>query len=270
MTKALLIGLAIAVTPAHAFPPAPHHEVYGIVRDEHGNPLTGGATVTFSGTEGDILTGLIDPSLAAGVNYSMKVPMDAGTRAQLYLSTALQPAMPFTARVRIGSTSYVPIEVQGGSLAIGEPGGRTRLDLTLGIDSDGDGLPDAWENDVMAAIDGLTDVTRDGDADGDGVSNYAEYLAGTYAFDQRAVFRLEIVEVGGGFARLRFLAVKGRSYTLLSGGVDATEFVPVEFSLTGDEEAELQTGFYAEKIGYQDLYVPAELVANQLFRLRVD
>lgn len=51
-----------------------------------------------------------------------------------------------------------------------------RVDLEVGIaavDSDGDGLPDWWEKKYGG------DLTSGGDADGDGVSNLREYLAGT-------------------------------------------------------------------------------------------
>ena len=266
------ITLAIALvlcTMASAFPPAPHHEIYGTVRDDKGNPLSE-AKVRIIGSQGTLLSGPVDQSIAPGVNYSMKIPMDAGTQSQLYQSTALRPSMPYTAEVIMNGVSYLPIEVSGGGLAIGEPGKRTRLDLTLGVDSDGDGLPDAWENDLIAALSGvnnLSDVTKDGDSDGDGVSNFIEYLAGTYAFDRRAVFRLDIVEVKDGMARMRFLAVKGRSYTLKSS-TDLKTFVEEPFSLEADS-AETQTAHLAQQIRYQDIYVPADQIANQTFRLHV-
>jgi hypothetical protein len=198
------------------------------------------------------------------------MPMDAGTQSQLYQTTALRPSMPFTAEVIMNGVSYLPIEVSGGGLTIGEPGGKTRLDLTLGIDSDGDGLPDAWENDLIAALSNvntLADVTKDGDSDGDGVSNFIEYLAGTYAFDRRAVFRLDIVEVKDGQARMRFLAVKGRSYTLKSS-TDLKTFINEPFSLNADGGDERGT-YLAQQIRYQDIYVPADQIANQTFRLHV-
>ena len=49
----------------------------------------------------------------------------------------------------INGRSFLPIELRGVSLNLGEPGGITRLDLTLGEDIDGDGLPDAWEKALM-------------------------------------------------------------------------------------------------------------------------
>lgn len=256
----------------HAFPPAPHHEVYGMIRNEHGDPLSSGASVTLSGSSGAILSGVVDPFIEPGANYSLKVPMDAGTLAQLYRSTAMRPAMPFTVTVTLAGTDYAPIEVQGGMLQMGEPGGRTRLDLTLGVDSDGDGLPDAWEREVIAGVrglDGLVDVTRDGDSDGDGVSNYAEYLAGTYAFDGRAAFRFEVIEVRDGLAHLRFLAVKGRTYRVLAG-ITGEDFSPVGFSLRGDGTQPVP--FHrANSIRFQDIYVPAQAPGgNLLFRLHVE
>ncbi len=58
--------------------------------------------------------------------------------------------------------------------------------LSNGNDQDQDGLPDGWEQQVIDAslatngpIRTLRDVTPNGDFDGDGLSNYAEYVAGT-------------------------------------------------------------------------------------------
>jgi len=265
----ILIASIIATSQIHAFPPAPHHEVYGTVRDEQGNPVTGNGTVTFSGTEGTILTGLIDLSIEPGVNYSMKVPMDAGTLGQLYQSSALLPTAPFSATVTINGVNHVPIEVQGGTLAIGESGKKTRLDLTLGVDSDGDGLPDSWEQRIIASMDGidsLDQVTRDGDLDGDGVSNYTEYLVGTYAFDKSVNFNLEIIEVTEGLAQFRFLAVKGRTYQLHTS-TNGKDFTPLEFALTKTAEAE--GNHPAQNTRYQNIFIPAELVGSRLFRLHV-
>lgn len=271
MKPVIILTLAMFGTGTlDAFPPAPFHEVYGLVRDERGSPLSGNASVTLSGDSGKILSGLIDPLLAPGVNYSLKVPMDAGTLSQLYQSTAMRPSMPFTASVSIAGVNYVPIEVQGGALAIGDPGGRTRLDLTLGIDSDGDGLPDSWEQEIIDrvdGIDGLAEVTRDGDADGDGVSNYIEYLAGTYAFDRRARFELEIVEVRDGLAHTRFLAVKGHSYTIACS-TDLKEFTPTEFSLHPDGHDPISV-YRAQQIRFQDVFIPAANIDAKQFRLHV-
>ncbi|MFC1498977.1 C25 family cysteine peptidase [Verrucomicrobiota bacterium] len=54
-------------------------------------------------------------------------------------------------------------------------------------DSDGDGMPDSWEDAY-----GLNSSSNDaaGDADGDGMSNLAEYYAGTAPDDTNSIFRI--------------------------------------------------------------------------------
>lgn len=75
------------------------------------------------------------------------------------------------------------------------PADRGRLeqiDLSLGssqADSDGDGLPDAWEQQFFG---GLSANPND-DFDKDGVSNLREFRAGTHPKDPRSLF--EVVEI---------------------------------------------------------------------------
>ena len=45
-------------------------------------------------------------------------------------------------------------------------------------DADGDGIPDDWE--TQYGLDPGSSADRNLDSDGDGQSNYAEYLAGTW------------------------------------------------------------------------------------------
>ena len=52
----------------------------------------------------------------------------------------------FRLKVKIGSVTYLPIEMKL-SKALGQAAQSTRLDLTLGEDSDNDGLPEAPERD---------------------------------------------------------------------------------------------------------------------------
>lgn len=214
----------------HAFPPAPHHLLYGLVRDERGNPLTGEATIILETSEGVQLKARLVPGLEPGVNYELKAPMDAGVARDLYKATALSPAAAFTLKVRIGNTDYLPIQMLGNIALLGGPAQRTRIDLTLGEDSDGDGLPDAWERAINSDI---SKVGPDDDSDGDGLSNLAEYIAGTYAFDPENGFALSIVGMNEGRPQLEFTAIRGRSYTIL-GSSDLKTWSIVTFRVPAD------------------------------------
>lgn len=226
-----LIALAVPVG-LDAYPPAPHHTIYGMVRDQWGTPLNIIGSEVFLETEGsDALRTTMTPGVLPGVNYQLEVPMDSGTSPDLYTPTAMQPLLPFRLKVRIGGVTYLPIEMSGSFAQIGEPGGSTRIDLTLGEDSDGDGLPDAWEQELINALGGgLTqeDVLPGDDADGDGLSNLDEYRAGTYAFDPEDGFMLSLVANAPGVASLEFLAIQGRNYTI-EASINLEEWTPVSF-----------------------------------------
>jgi hypothetical protein len=222
---------------ARAYPPAPHHTIYGLVRDELGQPLAKtNAVVVFETSSGVQVTGALIPNLRPGVNYQIIVPMDSGLTSDAYKPTALRPFVPFRVRVRIGSLNYLPIEMTGNFSSLGNPGEKTRVDLTLGEDTDGDGIPDAWERMVIAVAGGgltLADINPNGDLDGDGVSNYAEYIAGTYAFDPADGFILKIAGLNNGAALLDFLAIRGRSYTLF-GSTDVKTWIPLSFRIPAE------------------------------------
>ena len=226
--------LAAPLAPIlRAFPPAPHHLVHGTVRDELGHPLSPhSAEVILETSSGRKIVTRISKGLEPGVNYEIGVPMDAGITADLYKPTALRPAIPFKIRVRIGQTSYLPIEMTGDFAHLGEPGQRTRLNLTLGEDADGDGIPDAWERLAQGAGGSLADFRPGDDLDGDGLSNLDEYLAGTYALDPADGFTLKILPNPADQTVLEFTAIRGRTYTVL-GSADLQNWSPVAFRLRG-------------------------------------
>ncbi len=79
-------------------------------------------------------------------------------------------------------------------------------------DSDGDGLPDTWEN--QFGLDPRNPADALGDLDGDGLSNRDEFLAGTRPNDPGSGLWLTATLTPNG-VRLRIPAVAGRTYTLL-------------------------------------------------------
>lgn len=246
---ALAAGV-VSTVAALAFPPAPHHEVYGLVRDELGNPLTSAeARILLEVGSDTVATTTVATGAQPGVNYRLAIPLDSGVTADLYKPTALRPTVPFRLRVKIGNTVYLPIEMTGVEKLVTRPGESSRVDLTLGVDSDGDGLPDAWERALIAGTGGkrtLADILPGNDDDGDGLSNLQEYLAGTYAFDPDDSFALTIRATEQGRSYLDFTAIRGRSYSI-QGSVDLQSWSPVTFKNLAEGSSAVPGTIYTSK-----------------------
>jgi len=80
------------------------------------------------------------------------------------------------------------------------------------VDSDGDGLPDAWESEFLGSL----DQTGAEDADSDGAPNASEYQAGTHPGQAGSVFRVEAVAAVTGKVTLRWRTSVGISYRVES------------------------------------------------------
>ena len=261
---AIVILVGLGVTSSLAFPPAPHHLIYGMVRGEMGDPLTvTNAEVILVTSAGVQIKTTIIPNLAPGVNYRLTVPLDSGLTADPYKPTALRPTVPFRLSVKIGTTTYLPIEMAGNYKNLGQPAKETRLDLTLGEDSDGDGLPDAWERAIIAILGGnltLADIGPGDDSDHDGMSNLNEYLAGTYAFDPADGYKLAIIGVSSGRPILEFTAIRGRTYSV-QGSTDLQNWAPVPFRVPAEgPEASSRQAYQATDV--RVLRIEAEPGAN--------
>lgn len=218
-----LFVLAALAPVAAAFPPAPYYTIYGMVRDENGNSLrVNGSRVVFYKDGVEFLSETIKDGEILDQNYQIRLRMDMlrnGT--QSYNALANSTGTPFTLGIVLHDVVYYPIEISS-TLQVGKPGERLRLDLTLGVDSDEDGIPDAWEESQLHAAGirpgengwDLSLITRDGDFDGDGISNWDEYIAGTYATDSSDYFKVEISAKFPESARLSFYSIYGKTYSL--------------------------------------------------------
>lgn len=212
------------VASVEAFPPAPYYTLYGIVRDQVGQTLTAQGAVLELLRGGDaVMRTPVESGVWLEQNYAMRIRIDAdlgGTR--LYDEAALAAGEVYSLRVEINGEYFYPIEVAG-TLRAGSGGERVRLDLNLGADSDGDGLPDTWEawqlyqagyNPDSTGAWPLAMIDRTGDFDGDGRSNYLEYLAGTFAGDAAERFELRINERNASQVALEFYGITGKVYTV--------------------------------------------------------
>lgn len=95
-------------------------------------------------------------------------------------------------------------------------------------DRDGDGLPDWWEREHF-----LSEIAAETapDADGDGHSNYAEYVTGCDPNDPASAFNARMA-VGGAVdtITLRWPSVDGRTYTIETS-TDCATWTPLETGL---------------------------------------
>lgn len=270
----VLLLLTSHLLTLEAYPPAPHHVLVGMVRDERGNPLPSqSAEVIFQTSSGTIIETEVRLGVREGANYRMEIPMDSGLTDRLYQPTALRPTAPFTMWVKLGTRIYHPIEMSGDLASLGKAGKTTWLNLTLGEDTDGDGLPDAWERhlinrDPTDGIRSLADVKPGDDFDKDGLSNRNEYLTGNYAYDDQNGFELTIAEVVEGRPQFEFLSVRGRTYSVL-GSANLQSWRQLEFRFVGEAEP-LRQAYLADGIETRRFEIePADGFAPRFFRLKV-
>jgi len=278
-TLLLLTTFLVCTSPLSAFPPAPHYTLYGMVRDQVGQSITAqGATLILLKDGQEISRTSIDSTRRLDQNYELTISLDhsrSGTLA--YKTGVLTPQSQFSLVVQMDGALFYPIEVNG-TLTAGKGGERVRLDLNLGEDLDGDGLPDIWEQWQLYLAGYYPDengnwpinlITKNGDFDGDGFSNWMEYLAGTYATDATETFALVIKEKKPAFTRLEFYGITGKTYTIESSS-DLRTWTRVSFSVGANTSArdELHA---AQDVGIVPAFVSPNPSAsgNEFYRLTV-
>lgn len=230
--------LALPFCPnGYAFPPAPYHLVYGNIRDRYGSPLSAsGVQVVLQTPSGIMIAGQIIPGFMPGVNYEIKVPMDAGQTPGPYQPNALFAGTTFKLTVVVSGVTNIPIEMNGSSVSLSEPGKSTRVDLTLGTDSNNDGLPDAWELAFLATLHlniPLNSLNANLDLAHDGKTLRSEFLLGSYPFDPTRLCKISLLGFLNGCPMFSFPTVTGRYYSIQASG-NSVDWVIVPFHLPGD------------------------------------
>lgn len=261
--------------PAAAFPPAPHYTLYGMVRDQVGQTvLAGGAEVIL--LKGGVEVGRtpITAGLQLEQNYELRLRIDQNrSGTTFYTDKAVAAQGLFSLVVAMNGSLFYPIEVAG-TLTAGKGGERVKLDLNLGEDRDGDGLPDVWEQWQLyqAGLDpdengnwDLRLLDKNGDFDRDGQSNLLEYIAGTFAGDATQIFGLTIKEKLANTVRLEFFGITGKAYTIESSA-DTKTWTRVSFAT--EVAGPSAQAYRAPEVGLVSAFT-ASSGPNEFYRLTV-
>jgi hypothetical protein len=270
-----LIALLVITNVATAFPPAPYYTIYGVVRDQVGQ------TVTAEGAVVILLKGGVEigrtpiTSNRLDQSYELNVRIDQNrSGTTLYTDKAVAAGGLFSLVISMNGALFYPIEVSG-NLTAGKGSERVKLDLTLGEDKDKDGLPDAWEAwqlyqagyypDENGEWD-LTLIDKDGDFDGDGQSNWLEYIAGTFAGDATETFSLAIKEKLPQSVRLEFYGITGKVYTIESS-FDMKTWTRVPFAVGAPGAG--NNAHQATDVGMVSAFIAPRSVTSEFYRLSV-
>jgi len=218
---AALAACWLAGPPGSAGIPRPSFILYGQAADEYGWPYTAEAVVTLWINERSFETYAVSGMVTPGVNFVFRVALDGGG-----VGLPIDPMAAHT-----GDTFRITVSAFGEEKTlvptmpfpkVGQPGEIIRINLTAGVDSNANGLPDEWEQWIVdhannPVIKTIADVEPGDDADGDGVSNLQEYLAGTDPANAYDCFLIDQWEkCANGRLRLEFLTVPGKTYALLA------------------------------------------------------
>ena len=169
---ALHVAASAALLPARAEIPEPDNVIYGVI-------TLGVTPVTAANTNVVVearktATGTVVASYRMGENpaygnrYLIEIPLEAFF------------PLTDTNSSRVGAVVYLSVRDNSGvrdsrTLSIAQRGQVVRLDFTE-LDTDGDGLPDRWEQQYFGSATGANPTA---DSDGDGRSNLQEFLDGT-------------------------------------------------------------------------------------------
>jgi len=208
--RTLLLALLLAAGAASAGTMRPSVIVYGEVRDAFGIRLNSGEYVSAClGTNEVARTavGVYPDGSNYRINLDVFDPATAGPGQ-------VQPGDAVQIRVNIGGAFRPTIGTN--TFAAPGNGAPVKISLLVGADSDGDGLPDAWELMVIANSGGkVTNLNQVGpgrDLDGDGMNDDQEFWYGSFAFLAGDELRAADLDLVGGRLAFKFLTVLDTPY----------------------------------------------------------
>ncbi len=187
------------------------------------------------------------------------VSLDAGQKSAVVLtgdgSEITWGTMPTTTKKPTGATAAIPVSLQCGSY--NQIGFYLQTDPLvsdlINPDTDGDGIPNVWED--LYSL-GSTVSNQTADADGDGFSNFEEYIADTNPTNGAQFFRIAITETGVGFpsSSNRFYTLQFRTNLMEGSWQDVDSQIVVQGSGTTnamDHTRDATNGFYRVNVQVQ-------------------
>ena len=258
LAAALLIS---AAAPVPAGVPQPMFFFYGEARDTFGWPFqaAAGATVVARQGTNKCASFTIKGPLYPGVNFVLPLYLQDANANVAYSDQAVRPGS--TVQILLIQDGVTQNLLGGpGNYVVGEAARFANVTLTAGTDLDQDGLPDAWEEELIAYLDDpryrtIGDINPNDDADGDGVSNLNEFLAGTFAFLRDDFLRIENYGTSASLFGFGFLTVPGKAYSVAQStnlGAGTWSYPPYAQTTNGV----LQTGPFSGSGDWMQVYVP--------------
>ena len=208
-------------------------------------------------------------------SYELNIRIDQNrSGTAFYTEKAVAAGGLFSLVVSMNGALFYPIEVSG-NLTAGKGAERVKLDLTLGEDKDGDGLPDVWEAwqlyqaglypDENGEWD-LSLIDPNGDFDKDGQSNLLEYIAGTFAGDATETFGLTIKEKLPESVRFQFYGITGKVYTI-ERSADMKTWTRVPFAVGAPGTG--NNAHQATEVGIVSAFTIPQSTDKEFYRLTV-
>jgi hypothetical protein len=265
-TRVAFLSVLLGAGLASAGTLRPSMIVYGVIRDSYGIRLSpdSASISAFLGTN-EVARTTIRPQ-PNGANYRFDVNVsDPRTAAP----NEVTPGATVALRVKMGTVVQPTI---GTHTFVAQGNGATvNINLILGVDTDGDGLPDDWESMVIAnsggAVSNLTQVGPGQDLDGDGMTDSQEFFYGSFAFLPGDELRMSALTLlGNGRLSFTFTPIEGAIYWVeTSPSLTAPVWTINPISLT--EFGELRAGEFRGGALPMTIYI-APAGPTDFYRLR--
>ena len=218
------LGLLAAVLAAAAVAqggsvfPLPPFTVYGKVRDWNGRALSTeeGAVVIAKATNGtELARCTVTSGIYPDLTYRLSIPLASGAAAgHGHVGDPLVFEVTYDGVVHVAATSET-------NIPIGNPAQAFECTLMLGTYSYGDDMPDEYRELLLSYYEaagdtnGLAGISPNDDFDGDGFSNFEEFIAGTIPVLSDDFLRIHgMASYGTNSQAVSFLAAEGRTYAI--------------------------------------------------------